>query len=264
MRFNHETDEKARKDLVRRMNAVAALKLRTSEHVRANNSMEATKIPSSFSTALRSGDFGSPVLGCSRPFKGGGVMLLAILGMAVVASATPLAAEAWEYNRESILHGEWSRLLTGHLTHWNFDHLFWDAATFLLLGIACVWRSLGRTVTTLLGAAVAISASLLLFQPEMATYRGLSGLDSALFTLLAAMIWRESRRDGRWKLGAVAIAAGAGFLAKAAYESATGTTLFVDSSAAGFIPLASAHLIGGAVGAIVGLGGRSALARSLR
>jgi rhomboid family GlyGly-CTERM serine protease len=191
-------------------------------------------------------------------------MLLAILGMAVVASATPLAAEAWEYNRESILHGEWSRLLTGHLTHWNFDHLFWDAATFLLLGIACVWRSLGRTVTTLLGAAVAISASLLLFQPEMATYRGLSGLDSALFTLLAAMIWQESRRDGRWKLGAVAIAAGAGFLAKAAYESATGTTLFVDSSAAGFIPLASAHLIGGAVGAIVGLGGRSALARSLR
>lgn len=192
-------------------------------------------------------------------------MLLAILGMAVVASATPLAAEAWEYNRESILHGEWSRLLTGHLTHWNFDHLFWDAATFLLLGIACVWRSVGRTVTALLGAAIAISASLLMFQPEMATYRGLSGLDSALFTLLAAMIWRESRRDGRWKLGALAMAAAAAaFLAKAAYESATGTTLFVDSSAAGFIPLASAHLIGGAVGALVGFGGRSTLARPVR
>ena len=191
-------------------------------------------------------------------------MLLAILGMAVVASATPLAAEAWEYNREAILHGEWSRILTGHLTHWNLDHLFWDAATFLLLGVACVWRSVGRTVATLLGATAAISASLLLFQPEMATYRGLSGLDSALFTLLAAMIWRESRRDGRWKLGAVALAAAAAFLAKAAYESATGTTLFVDSSAAGFIPLASAHLIGGAVGAFVGLGGRAAPARSVR
>jgi rhomboid family GlyGly-CTERM serine protease len=191
-------------------------------------------------------------------------MLLAILGMAVVASATPLAAEAWEYNREAILHGEWSRLLTGHLTHWNLDHLFWDAATFLLLGIACVWRSVGRTVAALLGAAVAISASLLLFQPEMATYRGLSGLDSALFVLLATMIWRESRRDGRWKLGVLALAAAATFLAKAAYESATGTTLFVDSSAAGFIPLASAHLIGGAVGVLVGLGGNSALARPAR
>ena len=77
-------------------------------------------------------------------------MLLAILGMAVVASATPLAAEAWEYNREAILHGEWSRILTGHLTHWNLDHLFWDATTFLLLGVACVWRSVGRTVATLL------------------------------------------------------------------------------------------------------------------
>ena len=78
-------------------------------------------------------------------------MLLAILGMAVVASATPLAAEAWEYNREAILHGEWGRLLTGHLTHWNFDHLFWDAATFLLLGVACVWRSVGRTVGDAVG-----------------------------------------------------------------------------------------------------------------
>ncbi|MBL9161961.1 MAG: rhombosortase [Planctomycetaceae bacterium] len=193
--------------------------------------------------------------------KGGGLVLLALLGMAVVAWATPLAGEAWEYDREAILDGEWSRLLTGHLTHWNVDHLFWDAATFLLLGIACVWRSVGRTVATLLGATTAISAALLLFQPQVATYRGMSGLDSALFTLLAAMIWRQSRRDGRWKLGAAAVTAGAAFLAKAAYESATGTTLFVDSSAAGFVPLASAHLIGGAVG---GLGGRAALRRSHR
>jgi rhomboid family GlyGly-CTERM serine protease len=189
-------------------------------------------------------------------------MLLALLGMVLFAAATPLAGEAWEYNREAILDGEWGRLLTGHLTHWNVDHLLWDAATFLLLGVACVWRSVGRTAATLLGTAAAISASLVLFQPEIATYRGLSGLDSALFTLLAALVWRESRRDGRWKLGAVAIAAGAAFLAKAAYESATGTTLFVDSSAAGFIPLASAHLIGGAVGAIVGLGGGQASVRS--
>ena len=96
-----------------------------------------------------------------------------------------------------------------------------------------MWRSVSRTVATLLGATGSISASLLLFQPETATYRGLSGLDSALFRLLAAMIWRESRRDGRWKQGAVGITAGAAFLAKSAYELATGTTLFVDSSAAG-------------------------------
>jgi len=233
-------DEMTRKESVGKMNAVATLKLKQAEQVYANGSVESSR-----------GDRLAP------SFKGGGLVLLALLGMAVVAWATPLAGEAWEYDREAILDGEWSRLLTGHLTHWNFDHLFWDAATFLLLGVACMWRSVGRTVATLLGAAAAISASLLLFQPEMASYRGLSGLDSALFTLLAAMIWRESRRDGRWKLGAVAITAGAAFLAKAAYESATGTTLFVDSSAAGFIPLASAHLIGGAVGAIVGLSGRS-------
>lgn len=188
-------------------------------------------------------------------------MLLALLGMALFASATPLAAEAWEYNRQAILHGEWSRALTGHLTHWNFDHFIWDAATLLVLGVACVWRSVGRTVAALLGSAAAISASLFWLQPEVATYRGLSGLDSALFTLLVALIWRESRRTGRWKLAAVAITAAFAFLAKAAFESATGATLFVDSETAGFIPLASAHLIGGATGGLVGLapnkGGRS-------
>jgi rhomboid family GlyGly-CTERM serine protease len=185
--------------------------------------------------------------------KGGGVLLLAIVGMALVATASPLAAEAWQYDREAILNGEWGRFLSGHLTHWNFDHFFWDATTFLVLGVACLWRSVGRTTAALLGTAGAISASLLIFQPEMATYRGLSGLDSALFTMLIAMVWKESRREGRWGLSIAAVAAGGAFLAKALYETATGATLFVDSSAAGFVPLASAHLIGGAVGAIVGL-----------
>ena len=40
----------------------------------------------------------------------------------------------------------------------------------------------------------------------------------------------------------------AAFLGKVGYETATGTTLFVDSHAAGFIPLAIAHLVGGCAG----------------
>jgi rhomboid family GlyGly-CTERM serine protease len=186
-------------------------------------------------------------------FRGGGLLLLAIVGMAVVAWATPLAGEGWEFNRQVIANGEWSRLLTGHLVHWNFDHLLWDAITFLVLGVACLWRSVGRTVATLLAAAVAISGAIFFLQPEIETYRGLSGLDSALFTLLVASLWRESRQDGRSWLSVAAPLALAAFLAKAAYETATGATLFVDSGEAGFIPLASAHLIGGAVGAAIAL-----------
>lgn len=222
--------------MVKKMNVEAASKLRTSPQVRANTSAEAPRIP--------------PL---ANPFKGGGLLLLTILGLAVVASATPLAAEGWEFNRNAILNGEWGRILTGHLTHWNFDHFLWDAATLLALGVACVWRSVGRTVAALLGAAIAISAALLLFQPEIIAYRGLSGLDSALFMLLTASLWRESRADGRRGLGVVALVATTAFLAKAAYEATTGTTLFVDSADAGFIPLASAHLVGGVVGLLVGL-----------
>ncbi|BBO35984.1 rhombosortase [Lacipirellula parvula] len=198
-----------------------------------------------------------PLAAVQRPepakFRGGGLLLLAIVGMGVVAWATPLAGEGWEFNRQAIANGEWSRLLTGHLVHWNFDHLLWDAATFLVLGVACLWRSVGRTAATLLAAAVAISGAIFFLQPEIETYRGLSGLDSALFTLLVASLWRESHRNGRRWLSVAAPLALATFLAKAAYETAAGATLFVDSGEAGFIPLASAHLIGGAVGAAIAL-----------
>jgi hypothetical protein len=41
-----------------------------------------------------------------------------------------------------------------------------------------------------------------------------------------------------------------GFVAKLVFEVATGTTLFVDSSAAGFTPLPFVHAVGGSAGAV--------------
>lgn len=218
------------------MNANAALKLKPSRLALAD-------------TPARSHS-GSPL---SVAFKGGSMLLLTIIGMAAAAIASPLVAEGWELNRAAILNGEWSRILTGHLTHWNLDHFLWDAVVLLGLGVACIWRSVGRTVATLLAAAIAISGAILLFQPEVVSYRGLSGLDSALFMLLAATLWRESRANGRRGLGGIALVAALAFLAKAGYEAATGATLFVDSANAEFIPLASAHLVGGAVGWLIGV-----------
>ncbi len=106
-----------------------------------------------------------------------------------------------------------------------------------------------RTIACVFASAPAISLAVLAVHPNLDTYRGLSGLDTALFTLAATLLWRDARRNHDRALAAVAKWSLGALVAKTIYELATGATLFVNSPAAGFIPLASAH----AVGAIVGI-----------
>jgi rhomboid family GlyGly-CTERM serine protease len=175
---------------------------------------------------------------------------LGVVALACLATASPALAAAWQLDRAAIAEGQLWRLFTCHLTHWNADHLGWGAITFLALGAACMHRSPRRTAACLAGSCLVISATVLVVHPELPTYRGLSGLDTALFTLLAAAVGRNAHRNGDRALRAAMIWAIGGFLAKTAYEVVMGDTLFVDSHAAGFVPLASAHVAGAVVGII--------------
>ena len=49
---------------------------------------------------------------------------------AVAVQLIPGWAAAWQYERAAIAAGQWWRMLTGHLTHWNMDHLLWDVLMF--------------------------------------------------------------------------------------------------------------------------------------
>jgi rhomboid family GlyGly-CTERM serine protease len=146
-----------------------------------------------------------------------------------------------ELDRAAVARGEVWRLLTGHWTHWTLDHLLWDSLAFLVLAALCeIWISRRVLLATVAGSALAVSAGVWLALPEIDRYRGLSGIDSALFVLAAARVLRETRSP----LGGLALAA---FLAKAAWEVSTGSTLFTEA-ADSFIPVPLAHLIGGACG----------------
>lgn len=171
-----------------------------------------------------------------------------IAALAILAMASPDLTAAWELDRTQLAAGQWWRFFTAHLTHWNHDHLFWDAATFIALGVYCMRRHAMRTLACVFASAAAISLAVLTFHPNLPTYRGLSGLDTALFTLAATLLWRDARRDHDRALAAVAKWSLGALVAKTVYELATGATLFVDSPAAGFIPLASAHAVGAAIG----------------
>lgn len=180
--------------------------------------------------------------------------LLLTLGAALIM-ALPAVAPALEFDRHAIALGDWGRLITGHLTHWTLDHAFWDGAMFLALGALCEVRWPRRFLACLAAAPLVISVALWCFTPELMFYRGLSGIDSALFTLAAGCLLCEAVGDGRRKhallLGALLVA----FAGKIGYEFATGATLFVDSTTA-FVPIPLAHVAGGTVGMVAALVGR--------
>jgi rhomboid family GlyGly-CTERM serine protease len=179
-------------------------------------------------------------------------MLMMVL-FALVLSAVPGAAEWMQYDRAAIAGVEPWRLVTSHFVHWSGDHLFWDVLAFGVLGCLCE-RSSRRSFLKCVGiSAFLIPLTLWFALPQMATYRGLSGLASALFTLLATRVICQAACEGDRSKLAVAALVSAGFAVKIGFEFCTGTTLFVESSAAGLVPVPLAHVVGGLVGIGSGL-----------
>jgi rhomboid family GlyGly-CTERM serine protease len=175
-------------------------------------------------------------------------MSLALAGAAVAVAGFPGAVEALQWNREAIAAGEVWRLFSGHWTHWTADHLFWDALMFAGLGALCErWAGRGVLVACWAISALAVDAAVLWGHPEISLYRGLSGIDSALFALATLLLAREVGPERR----ALALLPFAGFLGKVVWEWQTGSTLFVDASEA-FIPLPLTHLAGALAGVAVG------------
>ena len=176
------------------------------------------------------------------------VVTIALAAAACLIAILPGLEHLLDFDRAAIAQGELPRLFTGHFVHWNGDHLFWDALMFVALGAVIEQRSRRALWQTIGWSAAAISAGVWFAQPDVAVYRGLSGIDSAMFTSIAAATWLEARQRGQSYVALAALATLAVFIAKIGWELATGTTLFVDAGLAGFTPLPLVHLIGGGVG----------------
>ncbi|HEY8665631.1 MAG TPA: rhombosortase [Tepidisphaeraceae bacterium] len=169
----------------------------------------------------------------------------------------PLASFLLDYNRPSIIAShQYARLLTCHLTHWSLNHLLWDVGALALLGSWCEWQMPRRFLLTLLTSAVAIPAAIFWLLPDMEFYRGLSGIDSALFGLLVTTLVATTIRRRRWLTAAALVAIAVLFVAKLAFEIIYGTSFFVNASpsqnALGFIPVPLAHAVGALCGCIAG------------
>ena len=100
------------------------------------------------------------------------------------------------YEREAIAAGEWWRLWTGHLTHYTLSQLIADSGLVALLGLV-VQRFISPALLSLSIVIALPLMSLLLFWllPELASYRGASGL-AAMLWLLAGLQMILSARPG--------------------------------------------------------------------
>jgi rhomboid family GlyGly-CTERM serine protease len=165
---------------------------------------------------------------------------------ALLLGFAPRAAGWLAYERTAIAAGELWRGVTCHWTHWSLDHLAWDLAAFCAL-VLIGWRASAKRLLL----ALALSAGLIplavwALLPAMNAYRGLSGIDSALFALVAATVLKEEIAAGRRGMPIAIALVVAGFAGKIGFEMVTGTALFADSS--GFVPVPLAHAVGGVCG----------------
>lgn len=170
----------------------------------------------------------------------------------LIVHASPTLTLVFEFDRTAIIRGEFWRLVTGHFTHFGADHLRWDVIAFIAFGSLVELRSRKRFLVCVGLAALGVSVGVGLFQPQFLNYRGLSGLDSALFGFVTADLLRAGWRErDHLAMGFTSLAL-AGFLAKSAYEISTGLTLFVAPSA-DFKSVPLAHLLGAVAGTLSAL-----------
>lgn len=167
--------------------------------------------------------------------------LLAIFtACAVLAAGGDEVRELGRYQRDAIESGEYWRLVSGHLVHLGFGHLWPNLAALVVIGALFegIFRN-GDWVRASLASAAAIDLGLYVLDPGVVWYVGLSGV---LHGLVAAGAFALLLR--RQMLGA-ALALGLG--AKLVFEQTVGPVPFTAESVGGPVVVA-AHLYGAAGG----------------
>ncbi|MEO6874984.1 MAG: rhombosortase [Opitutaceae bacterium] len=170
---------------------------------------------------------------------------LAIALCAGVIFCFPFVYAPLLYNRDLILHGQIWRVWTGHLVHYSSSHFLWNLIIFLAAG---AWlehiRPRSARCFYLVCPAV-ISASLLIGEPTLQLYAGLSGLASGVLVFLALVQLSQNNAEPTWMwvgiFGLVVV--------KIALETVTGESLLVQDFA-GFRVVPLAHISGACSGVV--------------
>ena len=171
--------------------------------------------------------------------------LAAILVATVLVQAWPEGAAALEFDRRKITAGQWWRLVSGHLAHYGWPHMAADMGVFAALCWVAERRRGGVAWAVALGG-VAVGAAVYGWAPEADAYRGMSGVDSAVFGYLVVTLVARHRglKATAW-LTVLALAIG-----RFVFETATGRPLLPTSLPDDIAVIGIAHLAGLAAGCL--------------
>ncbi len=166
----------------------------------------------------------------------------------VIIAAIPGLADALTLSRDGAIWQHW----TSHFCHWSSGHLFWDLVVFVVLGAWVELRSRKIYALLLIAGLPFLAWSAFALTPAIDEYRGLSGLDSALFGLAALAIWNDARSSYQHCFSILALVA---FAAKSIVELFLDAPVFVQDLGESVVGVPAIHLTGVSVGLLFGAGG---------
>jgi hypothetical protein len=146
--------------------------------------------------------------------------------------------------------GQLVQLFCCHFRHWSGEHLFWDLGMFALLGAICERISRCGMLVAVVGSICLIPPLVGIFHSSVLTYRGLSGLDTALFGMAVVYLALAKLRDRDHGEALIYFGLLIGMLLKICHELIFGT-VFVESN--NFLPVPAAHIVGAVIGIVVGV-----------
>jgi len=161
---------------------------------------------------------------------------------------TPLTQEYWlqalcfDYQRITE-HKEYWRLVTGHLVHSSFNHLFWDLLAFSVASIYVESKSRTIYIVTTLLSITCLNLYLLSPLTNVAQYSGLSGV---LYSVITVAAWQWQRKN-RGLVGWVPLII---ILMKTLLEIVRNDAVFVSE---GWDLFEEAHLLGICAGSMISI-----------
>lgn len=159
------------------------------------------------------------------------------------------------FSAGEISGGQTWRIVSGHFTHADLKHLWWNIVGLAVLGTMLERHSRIYWVVALVVGVLSVSALLLSPLSQLENYCGLSGV---LNTLLLVLIWLEWRSSRSLLMIAIAIAS----VIKVAVEIYLGESLVADISWPPYAWSHAAGLVGGL--AIIWSQRKQGLTQSLR
>jgi rhomboid family GlyGly-CTERM serine protease len=180
------------------------------------------------------------------------ITLASIAALTVAIFCIPGGSALLEWNRAAIASGEFWRILSGHLTHFTAQHLFWDLATFLALSAWALRGSWRRWAAAVLASAAAISGVVYLALPRMMVYRGLSGVDYGVLGVIVGSALASAIATRKWSHILLAASGLIAFGAKCTWELCSGVAPFAGDMGVGVSSVLAAHWVGFAVGVAAG------------